>query len=444
MKKHVLMAAVLASVCLAAGCSSTPKETEKATEAKVQTEAATESAEESVAESAEGISEAVEEESETEKSAASDIVELGARPEYKALDYVTVGEYKGLAVEVDPIVVTQEEIDSAVSSAISTAGKNETLTEGTVEEGDVANIDYVGKKDDVAFDGGTAEGYDLTIGSGTFIDGFEAGLVGVAVGDTVDLNLTFPENYGSSELAGQDVVFTVNVNSVQRTPELTDALASELSDGAYTTVDAYRAYQEQQLYTSKETSQKSLINNELMTQLYNTCTVNETPDELVQYSLTEMNNYYASYAEAYGMSLDDFITTYFGMDRESYETQAIDTIKVSIQQELILVAIAENEGMEIDDEAFNAGASEYAQQLGYENVEDFINSYDKEKIRVSLMMDKAMDFVRENAVITEKEEETEAVTEAVTEAAEAAEETEAVTESANEDTAEEVTEGVTE
>ncbi len=449
MKKHAMMAAVLFSAGMLAGCSSSSSSnsTTQSTTASTQEETSTEeAADESVAESTDSTAEA---ETEGETETADEYVELDSRPTYTALDYVTLGEYTGLAVEVDPVAeVTEEDVDSAVESAVESAGLYDTLTEGTVQEGDIANIDYVGTKDGEEFDGGSAEGYDLTIGSGTFIDGFEDGLIGVAIGETVDLNLTFPESYGNEDLAGQDVVFTVTVNSIQRMPEITDDVINELTDGEYTTVDAYRIYQEEQLKESAESTQTSAINNELMTQLYNTCEVTDYPQDLVDYSIQEMNNYYIQYASYYGMTLNDFITTYFGMDRDTYDEQGEAAVKSSIEQELILVAIAEAEGLDLTDEEYEEGCQNYAEQMGYESVEDFQAAYDENKIRASLMMDRAMDFVRENAVITEtSEEETEAVSEAPAEAVtEAAEETEAVSESAETEAAqtEAVTEAVTE
>ena len=113
-------------------------------------------------------------------------------PDYKALDYVKLGDYKGLEVTLASIDVTDEEVEQQVETNLNNNDKSEEIKEGTVENGDVANIDYEGKLNGKAFDGGTAEGYDLTIGSGSFIDGFEDGLIGKKIGDTVDLNLTFP------------------------------------------------------------------------------------------------------------------------------------------------------------------------------------------------------------------------------------------------------------
>ena len=413
MKKYVLIAAVLAGALVLGGCSGKKKEAEK-NEAVVETEAGDKTGsadEEAVSEAAQ---EAVESMSEEAEEAAEDAIseEIGERPSYTALDYVTVGEYTGLSVQVEDIQITDEQVDEAFGSYIG-EDNYEVLTEGTVQMGDTANIDFEGKKDGVAFEGGTSEGYDLVIGSGMFIPGFEEGLVDVKIGDTVDLDLTFPENYGSEELAGADVVFTVKVNSVKRLPELTDELASKVSGGTYTTADAYLEYIREDLAAQAEASQEDQIKNELMTQLYNTCTVDEYPEELVAYSENELKQYYSSYAQSMGMEMADFLSTYFGMDEETFNSQVKMTIESSLQQELILMAIAEKEGLnELSDEEYEAGCARYAEQLGYDNVDDFKSAYDEPRIRTSIIMDAAMSLVRDKAVIYTPEE---ALTEAVTE-----------------------------
>ena len=129
---------------------------------------------------------------------------------------MTLAEYKGLELDTSSDDF-KELFDNTVASDVKSNSLYMEKTEGTVSEGDIANIAFVGKKDGVAFDGGTGASYDLEIGSGSFIPGFESGLIGVKIGDTVDLNLTFPKDYGKEELNGQDVVFTVTVNSVQTT-----------------------------------------------------------------------------------------------------------------------------------------------------------------------------------------------------------------------------------
>ena len=467
MKKKALMAVLLGCACLtAAGCSSKKsEETETATEASAQmeTEAKTQSAdgteaeeqteqaatEEAATEEA-GTEESTENASEALSEEAEEVTaeELGERPEYSALDYVTVGDYKGLTVTVDPIRVTDADIDAELENRVASADLYDDQTEGTVQEGDTVNIDYEGKKDGVAFDGGTAQGYDLTIGSGTFIDGFEDGLIGVEIGDTVDLDLTFPEDYGNEELAGQAVVFTVTVNSVKVMPEVTDELVSLLSEEAYSTVDGYRTYLKETLEEQAAQDQETAIYQDLMTQLYNTCTVEEYPQDLVDYSEASMKPVYQSYAEQYGMEFGDFTENFFGMTEEEFNEAVTESVKQNLQQELILIAVAETEGLTISEEEFQSGCEEYAQNNGYETADDLIADYGETILRIDLRMDKALRFVKENAVIeetAETETETEAASEDGTEgeteiATESATETEEVTEAAESETAESETE----
>lgn len=443
MKKHVLMAMLVGCMVLTAGCGSKNTETKVTTEAGVSTEAETktEAADETETEDTQAASEgetdpADESEDITESISeeASEVTdeELAERPEYKALDYVTLGIYKGLSVVQEPVTVTDEEIEQEILSNVDAAGLNH-RTEGKVKEGDIANIDFVGKLDGEAFAGGTADGYDLEIGSHSFIEGFEEGLVGVAIGDTVDLDLTFPEDYGNEELAGQETVFTVTVNYIKETPEITDDLIAQLSDGVYTTVDGYRDYIREQLVSEKEQEQENAVDTELFTQLYNTCTINDYPQELLDYSVNSTTEYYKNMAEQYGMEFADFLQSYFGMDEEQFAEEVKEYVKQDLQRELILRAIAEQEEMTISEEEYLAGCEKYVKQGGYESVEQLEAAFGRKTIENQLLMDKAFELVKANAVIEEPETETESETEAITEsAAEAAAETEDVEEAESE------------
>lgn len=379
----------------------------EAAEAETDTETAAEDTAEADAEEADGT------EAGTDTEEAPETEAIPPRPEYTALDYVTLGEYKGLSVEDQPIEITDEQIDEVVRQNIQFADAMEKVTEGTVEDGDTANIDYEGKLNGEAFDGGTAKGYDLVIGSHSFIDGFEEGLVGVAVGETVDLPLTFPENYGNADLAGKEVVFTVTVNEIKRMPELTDELASTISDGAYTDAagyrDSIRADLEAQAQTQKETTMKG----ELLTQVAAGSEIKEYPQEMIDYGVANMDSYYRSMAEQYSMEFDEFLSSFLGMTEEDFSEQVVLATQQNLQQEMYLKAIAESEGIEVTDEDL----AEAAKEFGFETVEEFNAAYGEDVVRISVLQDKTLDFLLENAVITEPESETDAA-EVETEAAE--------------------------
>lgn len=421
MKKKVIMALLLGLCVTATGYTGAyASETETATVAETET-----AAEEDTAEAAsETSSEAASETAETE--------ELGEEPEYKALDYVTLGQYKALEVTVCSLDVTEDEIQQQFYDDCSSHDKLLQVTEGEVAEGDVVNIDYVGSIDGVEFDGGTDKGVDLTIGSGTFIPGFEDGLIGAAIGKEININVTFPENYGKTDVAGKDAVFAVTVNFVKKAPEMTDDIVAEISD--HKTVDEYRKGVEEQLKADKEAQQNSDKINGILNQIYSASTINGYPEEVVNYRTAQMKAYYTQVAEQSDMTLADFLSNQLQMTEEQFDQQCPAVIKQSMIQELLLKAVAESENMEISDEEYEAGIEKYIKSTGAESKETLLSQYTEAEIRRSLIMDKALDFLKENTTVKvegEDESETSSETEAASEA-ESTSETETVSEAETE------------
>ena len=390
--------------------------TEAASETETETEeATTEAASETESESETGTEDASEEESETEFNVAD-------LPVYDASEYVTLGEYKGLTVEVDPVEVTDEQVMDKIASETK-----QTLTEGTVEDGDTVNIDYVGKLDGEEFDGGSAEGYDLEIGSCTFIDGFEDGIIGMQVGETKDLELTFPEDYHSEDLAGKDVVFTVTVNSISRVPELTDEVADSVVEGM--TAEAYQESVRQELEDSAKESQKSDAQQKLLQAVYDNADISGYPEENLQYTINRAKNYYEWLASMYGMTLDDYLTNY-GMTQDEFMEQIQPVAEEALGEEMTLLAIAKEENIEVSDEEYQDGLARYAEAQGMDDPSKLEEAYGENYIRNSLLQEKVLNFLYENATIEEvKETEAESDTE---EATEAESDTEDVTEAASE------------
>ena len=379
--------------------------TEAASETETETEeATTEAASETESESETGTEDASEEESESETE--FNVADL---PAYDASEYVTLGEYKGLTVEVDPVEVTDEQVMDKIASETK-----QTLTEGTVEDGDTVNIDYVGKLDGEEFDGGSAEGYDLEIGSCTFIDGFEDGIIGMQVGETKDLELTFPEDYHSEELAGKDVVFTVTVNSISRVPELTDEVADSVVEGM--TAEAYQESVRQDLEDSAKESQKSDAQQKLLQAVYNNATISGYPEENLQYTIKRATDYYEWLASMYGMSLDDYLTNY-GMTQDEFKEQIQPVAEEALGEEMTLLAIAKEENIEVSDEEYQDGLARYAETQGMDDPSKLEEAYGENYIRNSLLQEKVLNFLYENATIEEvKETEAESDSEEVSEA----------------------------
>lgn len=309
--------------------------------------------------------------------------------------YVTVGEYKGLEVTVAPISVNDSEVDSLVFSALggATIPEEDRVMDQPVETDMLANIDYVGKKDGVAFEGGTAQGYNLSIGSGQFIPGFEEGLVGVMPGETVDLNLTFPETYQSAELAGAEVVFTVTVNYIA---PMKDSIVATLGIEGVDTVDALRQYAYDYLYSNAEYNYNTGVENAVLTNFMNSCVFNEIPQSIVEKYKTMASEGITQQATSYGMDAESFVTTFYGMTFEEFLTEYSNE---AAKQDMALQAVANKEGLNISDEELDATLQEYATAGGYATVEEFLGGESKDTYRAYLTCEKVLDFMIDNAVV---------------------------------------------
>ena len=331
--------------------------------------------------------------------------------EINADEYVTLGDYKGLEVVSTVQSIGDEEVDSYIEYMLSsTSGELEEVTDrDVIENGDVANIDYVGKKDGVAFDGGTAEGYDLGIGFGSFIPGFEEGLVGVKKGETVDIELTFPENYRAPDLAGAEVVFTVTVNGIYKEikPEFNDAFVAELAIENVSTTEEYRSYLKNMMEENEKQYALQDVQTQLLAMVTENATVSGTPQELVdRFYQVNINNMTYN-AMMYGMDLQTFVSSYYGLDEESFEAETVAAAEESAKQALVCLKIASEENIVVTEEEVNAAVEESYAEYGYPSAEEFKATIDMDEYKDSLLLNKIVDFLVENATITEVPELTE-------------------------------------
>lgn len=307
----------------------------------------------------------------------------GSKAEGDYSKYVTLGQYKGIEITKVPDV-TEEELETEMASRFR----------DTVADGDTVNIDYVGTKDGVAFDGGTAQGQSLTIGSNTYIDGFEEGLVGVKVGDTVDLNLTFPDPYKNNpDLAGKPVVFTVTVNSINGVvgAELTEEVIA--ANTMYDSVDAYRESVREELQLIKD--------NQKLTQIWaivqETTTISGYPKEKVEEYANDMKSYYEGMASMYGTDLATLLST-SGMTEETFNQQCQEYGQEECAKYMILEMIAKAENITVSEEEFNEEIDKAVKESGMEK-ETLLEYYGGEElVRENLLYNKVLEFLLENAV----------------------------------------------
>lgn len=317
-------------------------------------------------------------------------------------EYVKLGDYKNLEREEINVSVSDEEVEEQVEADVEATATTEEVTSGKVKDGDTVNIDYEGKKDGEAFDGGTGTDYDLEIGSGTFIDGFEDGLIGKKVGSTVDLDLTFPDDYSSEDLAGQDVVFTVTINSikVETVPDYNDEWVADNSD--VKTTEEYEAMVKEDLLEEKETTAKNDIITELWQQVIEDTEIIKYLEEEVNAYITELENQWQTMADTYGMELEDLWASYGLEDEEGYNEYNKGIAQDYVAEQMILYYIAEQEGLTYtDDEADELRQA--IEDAGYDD-ESFKESYGQEiepYIDAALTFNAVGEFLFENAKVVD-------------------------------------------
>lgn len=315
--------------------------------------------------------------------------------EIRAEDYVKLGEYKGLSVEQALPEVTEEQVDAYINYQLSLNPKD------GAKEGDTVNIDYVGTMDGVAFDGGTASGQNLTLGSHRFIEGFEEGLVGAKAGDVVELNLTFPEDYHEG-LAGEDVVFMVTVNTIMAaTPqELNEEYVKGLEVGC-STVEEYRQYVKDLLMESVTAAYEDEIENSLVSLLMESCEfTKEPPQALVDGYEGILRTNLAAEAANYGMSLEQFMSL-AGMDAESYSQEIREQAVRYAKQSIMMQAIADREGLDVSEEELEKEMEEIVADTAYGSLDELKKDVDERRYRESMMAQKVMEMLRENAIVNE-------------------------------------------
>ena len=324
------------------------------------------------------------------------VVEVFVRPD------VTLGEYKNLTVEIEKQTVTDEMVDARVNQDREKNARVIDKTEGTVENGDVVNLDYAGSVDGVAFAGGTAEGQTLEIGSHQFIPGFEEQMVGMAIGEEKDLEVTFPEQYHAAELAGKAAIFHVKVNSIQskELPELDDDFAADVSD-----FDTYAEYRESIV---KELTERAEKNNTIMAEnaLIEKAVENaqmDVPNGMVETQVDEMLREMEMRMMYQGLRMEDYLK-YTGMTIEQYRASFADEALNRVKVELTLEAIRKAEGIEPTEDEVKVQIEEQAKRLGRE-VEEFEKGLTDEQrgyLKDTAAIQKVVDMMREGATVNEK------------------------------------------
>lgn len=309
---------------------------------------------------------------------------------------VKLGDYKGLEVKKTAVRVTKKEIDERIASYQNDFAELIVKEEGTVENGDTAIIDFEGFVDGVAFDGGKGENYSLEIGSGSFVPGFEDQLVGMAINETKDINITFPENY-TPELASKDATFKVTVHEIKAKvlPEIDDELAKDVNIDGVETLEDLEKHVKEDIRTQKQNEADNKFEEELIDTLIANCEV-ELPDVMVENELDKMLNDMQQRLSAQGATLELYLQI-MGKTAEEMRADLTEQAIKNVKYSLILTEIVKAENIEVTDEEVDAEMNEIATMYGkeVEEVKAILGSqiqYLKDDIAVK----KALQLIKDN------------------------------------------------
>ena len=312
---------------------------------------------------------------------------------------IKLGNYKGIEAEVTKQPVADTEVDNEIQRLVA---QSTSLIEkdGDVTNGDVTTIDFEGFKDEVAFDGGKAEGFQLEIGSGQFIPGFEEQMIGMKKGETRELNLTFPENYGAADLAGADVVFKVTVHKIEekKEAELNDAFVASLNAPGIETIDQLRDNIKASLEAQHEQAFMAAKENAALGKLIDDCEV-EVEESDIEKALQQQLQHISMELASQGMHLEQYLQM-MGMNQETLLQQLAPSAKQQATFEAIIDEIVAIENLETSDEEANQQVEAIAAH-NQVSKEDVLNQIDIESLKRDLNRIKASRLIMDNTVFIE-------------------------------------------
>ena len=311
---------------------------------------------------------------------------------------VELGEYKGIQVEKAPIEVKDEEIEAQITKEREANSRTVTVDDRAVAQGDIVTLDFEGFVDGVAFEGGKGENYDLTIGSNTFIPGFEDQLVGAEIGKELDVNVTFPEEYGAKELAGKAAVFKCKVNGikVKELPAVDDEFAQEVSE--FDTLDEYKADIKAKLLKEKEDEAARAKEDAVIGKIIEGAKM-EIPDAMVEYQTRQMLDEFAQRIQSQGISLDQYFQ-FTGLTEEKYMEEMKPRALQNIQSRLVLEAVAQAENLVAEEADIEEEIKKMADMYKMEadKIKELLGERQMEEMKKDIAVQKAAKLVAEAAV----------------------------------------------
>ena len=317
--------------------------------------------------------------------------EVAVKPE------VTLGEYKGVEVPKSETEVTDEDIDAEIKKEQEKNSRTVTVEDRGAENGDITTIDFEGFVDGVAFEGGKGTDYPLTLGSGSFIPGFEDQLVGAKAGNHVEVNVSFPEEYQAAELAGKAAVFQCDVKKVEtkELPELDDDFAQDVSE--FDTLAEYREDVKKNLTEKKEKEARAAKENAAVDKAIENAEM-EIPDAMINTQVRQMMNDFASRMQSQGLTMEQYFQ-FTGMTAEKMQEEMKPQALKRIQTRLVLEKIAETENIEVSEDEVNEEIGKMAEMYKMEadKLKELLGDRELEQMKKDMAVQKAVTLVADEA-----------------------------------------------
>ena len=315
------------------------------------------------------------------------------------LGSATVSEYRGVKVNVAAPEVTDDEVDQKIQTNLK-QNPNEVEVDRAAKDGDIVNIDYKGTKDGEAFDGGTAEGTDLTLGSKTMIDGFEDGLVGMKKGETKELTLTLPEGYSEDDsLSGKEAVFKVTLQKFTRASELTDEWVASNTD--YKTVDDYKKSVREELEKQASTTADNELYATAWSEVLDTSEIKKYPEEDVKKAEESYKALNEQTAKDNGMELSDLLEAW-DLTEDEFNEECKNYAESKVEQNLIVQGIIDAEGLSLSDAETEELKNNLILDYGVASIDELIETYGEDEVNESLALLRVEKFIVDQSTVNEK------------------------------------------
>ncbi len=408
-KTHIIIAAAALFMLAVSGCGNESGDASKAaSSSSTESTASSSSSSEQAASSSSSSKETAEQSSDSKETSASskegqstgedyqaDILPV-VSGEYTYEDCMKLGKYKGIELKKTVKEIKDEDVDAYLKSMAESVTVDD--PNATAQNGDTVNIAYVGEIDGKPFDGGSSDGYDLVLGSGSFIKGFEDGVVGMKVGEKKDLNLKFPDVYKDAGVAGKDVVFHVTLNGIKRMPEMNDDWVKANYEGQFETLQELKDYTREYLHTNAESAADQTLRQNAWTQVFGDTEFYQLPEEMVKEGEAQYDSQLNTITKQYGMTREEYLES-AGLDEETYEKEREQFSQGLAKSLLIYSAIWDNEGM-TEDAEYDGIIEDIASAYGM-SAEEFMEQQDPKAVEQYARTQKILNFIVDNAIVTE-------------------------------------------